>query len=86
MVPSMLLYNKAVDYSTLKEGFAIPISYQRQTLETLELNIPRGQKVDVEIEIGGQIYQAILTNIQFDEKNTQLTAICSKFDIEQTET
>lgn len=62
----MLVLNKVVDQSVLKEGFTIPRSYQQDLLKECGFVIPRGERIPIQVNIGGTIYDAILTNILFD--------------------
>lgn len=62
----MLLLNKTVDQSVLKEGFSIPESYQKELFREIGMDIPRGNKLPIKILIGDTEYDAILTNILFD--------------------
>jgi len=63
----MLIFQKTVDISVLREGFTIPISYQSFMLQEMGLKVPRGTKLNVKIDVGGRLYDAELKNIQFDE-------------------
>lgn len=62
----MLVLNKVVDQSVLKEGFTIPRSYQQELLKECGFVVPRGQKVPIQINIAGKLFDAVLTNILFD--------------------
>ena len=62
----MLIFYKQVDQSVLKEGLSIPITYQQLLQEELSTNLPRGQQITVEVDIDGQIFQAVLRNQKFD--------------------
>ena len=64
----MLLLNKLVDQSVLKEGFSIPVSYQKEILEKVGFNIPRGAMVPIRMDVGGRLFDAQLKNQKFDEK------------------
>lgn len=64
----MLIFYKTIDRSVLTEGFAIPLTYQKQLLSELGFALKRGEKRQIQIVLEGQKYTATMTNIQFDEK------------------
>lgn len=64
----MLIFYKAIDSSVLTEGFAIPLTYQKQLLSKLGFTLNRGEKRQIQILLDGQKFTATMTNIQFDEK------------------
>lgn len=64
----MLIFYKAIDRSVLTEGFAIPLTYQKQLLSELGFTLNRGEKREIKVVLDGQKYTATMTNIQFDEK------------------
>jgi len=64
----MLLFYKAVDKSTLTEGFAIPSVYCDVLGEALGVRLQRGEKRTISVVVDGLAYTATLKNINFDER------------------
>ena len=64
----MLIFYKSIDRSVLTEGFAIPLTYQKQLLAELGFTLNRGEKRQIQVVVDGQRYSATMTNIQFDER------------------
>lgn len=62
----MLIFYKAIDQSVLSAGFAIPILHKEQLFSELGFTLKRGEQKVIEILLEGIVYEAMLTNIQFD--------------------
>ena len=65
----MLIFYKTVDKSVLSDGFSIPIVYKEMLFEHLGFSLAHGEKMPIDILIGGEIYKATLINIGFNQKD-----------------
>lgn len=65
---AVFLFEKPVDKSLLKDGFAIPKSAIPQLLRETGISLPRGGKATIKIELEGRIYAAQLTSLDFSRK------------------
>lgn len=63
----MLIFYKDVDKSILREGFTVPVSSHGILSSGIGIRLQKGQKMKIQIEIKGDLYDATLTNVQFDE-------------------
>lgn len=63
----MFLYQKTIDRSALREGFAIPVQYHDLLHASVGGRIPRGETRQIKILVDGQEYEAQLKNQRFDE-------------------
>ena len=71
---STLLFEKEVDQSLLKSGLTIPVNMQDKIQDAVGVRLGRGQKTDIKINLDGQLYNAVLTNVNFQEKYSNRTA------------
>jgi 5-methylcytosine-specific restriction enzyme A len=60
-------YKKEVDWSVLKQGFSIPVTFQALFKDKVKELCKKGTRVDIKIMIEGNIYDAKLVNQAFDE-------------------
>ena len=65
---SIFLFEKEVDQSLLKSGFTIPIDAHQRIQDAVGVQLSKGQKTGIRILLDGQLYDALLTNINFGEK------------------
>jgi hypothetical protein len=65
----MLIFYKTVDKSVLVDGFSIPIVYKEMLFERLGFSLAHGEKMPIDILIGGEVYKATLINIGFNQKD-----------------
>ena len=65
---SKFLFDKEVDQSLLKSGFTIPVNAQQSIQDAVGVQLSKGQKTGIRILLDGQLYDALLTNINLDEK------------------
>ena len=56
---------------------------QRQFYDSVNFKMKKGDKKKITLLLDGKKYDAVLTNIFFDEKNIQPTKIFYKYDILQ---
>ena len=63
----MLIFYKSIDQSVLNAGFTIPVIHQEQMYLQMGLHLSRGEKRKIRVIIGASEYDALMTNIQFDE-------------------
>lgn len=64
----MLIFNKSVDQSVLKEGFSIPLVLQRSMYDALGFQLSHGQKKEITIMMDGREFKATVKNLDFDKK------------------
>ena len=64
----MLLFYKSVDLSVLTAGLTIPVIHMERLFKELGFTLRRGEKRPVQVSIDGTSYEAVMTNILFDEK------------------
>lgn len=60
------IYRKEVDWSLLQQGLTIPVSLQMQFKFLIKQALPRGATIPIKIIIDGELYDAKLTNQNFD--------------------
>ena len=64
----MELFVKDVDKSLLKEGMSIPHKYQQELLDGLDIELEFGHKIDVDIIVENDKYDAVLKNQSYDKE------------------
>ena len=64
------IYKKEVDWSTLREGFSIPVSIQVMFQKQLEAFLKRGERKTINLILEGKTYKAKIVNQLFSKKNT----------------
>ena len=64
----MEIFVKDVDKSLLKEGMSIPHKYQQKLCDGLDIALEFGQKIDVDIVIENDVYDAVLKNQSYDKE------------------
>lgn len=62
------LFKKSVDQSVLKDGMTIPRDIHQKLLECLGIALPKGRKERIVVQIGDEEFEAIITNIDFDDR------------------
>jgi len=62
------IYKKEIDWSALTEGMTIPVQYQLIFGSNEGVMIQRGGKKTVHVYFGGNIYDAVIININFNKK------------------
>ncbi len=60
------VYKKGVDWSALHEGITIPVSIQMKFMEMLSGYLPIGEKKEIRLVIGNEVFTAKLKNQPFD--------------------
>ena len=68
MLSNAYLYKKVIDWSALNYGINIPISLQLQFYASINLKMKKGDKKKITLLLDGKEYDAVLTNIFFDDK------------------
>ena len=63
----MFIYSKIVDKSLLWDGFSIPMQYHKIFHMLVPAISEHGENVNVKILIDGDLYEAQLKNIAFDQ-------------------
>ena len=66
---STFLFEKEVDQSLLKSGFTIPIDAHQRIQDAVGVQLSKGQKTGIRILLDGQLYDALLTNLNFPHQN-----------------
>ncbi len=64
----MLIFHKQIDQSVLKAGFTIPVTHHELLQNSLKVHLKHGEAVSIELELDGLVFQAVLTNLNFDRK------------------
>ena len=67
------LFQKDVDQSLLKSGLTIPVDMQEKIQEALGVSLAKGQRANIKILLDDQIYDAILTHVNFSEEVSNRT-------------
>ena len=67
---SEFLFDKNVDQSLLKSGLTIPKEMQEKLCESINVVLAKGEKENIKIIIEGSSYEAILTNVNISEGNS----------------
>ncbi len=70
---SAFLFQKEVDQSLLKAGLTIPVTMHSKVQDAVGVQLSKGQKSNIKIIFEGQYYDAILTNVNFSERNSNRT-------------
>ncbi|MBQ6712290.1 MAG: hypothetical protein IJN28_00695, partial [Selenomonadales bacterium] len=65
-----LLFEKRVDQSLLKSGLTIPKSVQNTLLDVIGIRLSKGEKESIQVVVGENKYEAIITNVNFRESVT----------------
>ena len=68
MITENYVYKKAVDWSLLREGLAIPIENQVMFGQIMGRFLQRGEKKNITIYLGGKSYNATIRNINYSKK------------------
>jgi len=63
------VYQKEVDWSTLHEGFTLPVINQVVFARNVGRFLQPGEKKEIKVLINGKTYRAILTNVKFNQKH-----------------
>lgn len=64
---SSFLFQKEVDQSLLKSGLTIPVNMHGKIQEAVGVQLSKGQRTGIKILLNGQVYDAVLTNVNFSE-------------------
>lgn len=64
----MDIFVKDVDKSLLKEGMSIPHKYQQELLDGLNIDLEFGHKIDVDIVLEDDVFDATLKNQSYDKE------------------
>ena len=72
---STFLFEKEVDQSLLKSGLTIPVDSHQKVQNAVGVQLLKGQKVEIKILLDGQLYNAILINLNLGEKYASRTML-----------
>ena len=67
---SSYLFQKEVDQSLLKSGLTIPVNMHGKIQEAVGVQLSKGQRTGIKILLKGQVYDAVLTNVNFSESHS----------------
>lgn len=70
---STFLFKKEVDQSLLKAGLTIPNSIHGIIQDVLGIRLSKGQRAEIRIHLDGQIYNAVLSNVNLSEAYSNRT-------------
>lgn len=65
---SVFLFRKEVDQSLLKSGLTIPFNMHGKIQDAVGAQLTKGQKTDIRILLDGQVYEAVLTNVNLSDQ------------------
>ena len=65
---AVFLFEKTVDKSLLRDGFAVPRAVIAKLLQETKTDLSRGGKVSIKVELDGRVYAAQLTSLDFGKK------------------
>ena len=64
---SDFLFQKEVDQSLLKSGLTIPINMHGKIQEAIGVQLSKGQRANITVQLDEKKYDAVLTNVNFSE-------------------
>ena len=67
---NIFLFEKEVDKSLLTDGMTIPVNAHNIIQETLGIHLLRGQRAEIKIHLDNYVYEASLTNVNLNDKNS----------------